>query len=77
MYETRNNQITKHKDTIMSLIGLAKQTSNNRVEVYDENGSYKFSKQGELVGFTSTTISVAVNGLIEVYDENGSYKFSK
>lgn len=61
----------------MSLIGLAKQTSNNNVEVYDEKGFFKFSKRGELVGFTSTTISVAYNGRIEVYDENGFFKFSK
>ena len=62
----------------MSQIGVAKQTSYDRVEVYDENGNYKFSKTGKLAGYTATTVSVETNpGRIEVYDENGNYKFSR
>ena len=61
----------------MSKIGIAKQNYDT-VEVYDENGSFKFGKSGKLVGYTATTVSIETSsGKIEVYDENGSFKFSK
>ncbi|MBR5168069.1 MAG: hypothetical protein IKW86_08450 [Salinivirgaceae bacterium] len=60
------------------MISTAVQKSSNRVEVYDEKGSYKFSLSGELVGFTGTTVSVRKSGnRIEVYNDKGSYQFSK
>jgi hypothetical protein len=64
----------------MSAIGTAKQNSPNQVYVYDEKGSYKFSLNGELVGYTGSTVTVKPNpssSQIYVYDENGHYKFSK
>jgi len=61
------------------MIGVAKQTTSQQVDIYDENGSFKFSKYGELVGYTSTTVSIKDPGSsrIDVYDENGSFKFSR
>lgn len=57
---------------------MAKQTSGDSVEVYDENGNYKFGKSGELMGYTASTVSVRTSsGNIEVYDDDGNYKFSK
>ena len=47
------------------------------VRVYDENGSYLFSIGGELVGYTSTTVSIKDGSFIRVYDSTGSYKFSR
>ena len=58
------------------MIGTACQNG-DYVEVYNENGSYKFNKRGELYGFTSTTVSVKNGDYVEIYDENGSYKFNK
>lgn len=68
----------KQEGINMSAIGMAKQVCSDRVEVYDENGNYKFSKSGQLMGFTSTTVSIDVgSNRIEVYDDDGNYKFSK
>ena len=38
-------------------IGMAKQNGSS-VEVYDENGSYLFSRNGELAGFTLNTVAI-------------------
>lgn len=61
----------------MAQIGTVKDTG-SQVEVYDERGSYMFSKSGSLVGYTATTVSVRTSsGRIEVYNERGSYQYSK
>ena len=61
----------------MSQIGTAKQVGTN-VEVYDENGYFKFSHTGQLVGYTSTSVSIKINSnTIYVYDENGNFKFNQ
>ena len=57
-------------------IGMAKQNG-TMVEVYDENGSSLFSRTGELVGFTSSTVAIKDGSLICVYDATGSYQFSR
>ena len=57
-------------------IGMAKQNGNS-VEVYDVNGSYLFSRNGELCGFTSQTVAIKEGSYVCVYDANGSYKFSR
>ena len=57
-------------------IGMAQQDG-DFVRVYDENGSYLFSIGGELVGYTSSTVSIKDGSFIRVYDSTGSYKFSR
>ena len=57
-------------------IGLALQEG-GFVRVYDENGSILFSLPGELVGYTSSTVSIKDGSFIRVYDSNGSHKFSR
>ena len=57
-------------------IGMAKQNG-NLVEVYDENGCYLFSMNGELAGFTSNTVAIRDGNFVCVYDANGSYQFSR
>ena len=57
-------------------IGMAQQEG-GFVRVYDENGSYLFSIGGELVGYTSSTVSIKDGNFIRVYDSTGSYKFSR
>ena len=47
------------------------------VNVYDDNGGFLFSRNGQLVGFTSNTVSIKQNGYTSVYDERGSFKFSR
>jgi hypothetical protein len=49
----------------------------NYTRVYDENGWEKFSKHGELVGYTGSTVTVKSGISIVTYDENGNVKFSK
>ena len=57
-------------------IGMAQQ-EDGFVRVYNENGSYLFSIGGELVGYTSSTVSIKDGSFIRVYDSTGSYKFSR
>jgi hypothetical protein len=59
------------------MIGTVKQNG-SRIEIYDENGSYKtsISAYDGLVGYTSTTVTVKNGSRNEIYDENGSYKTS-
>lgn len=57
-------------------IGMAKQNGSS-VEVYDVEGHYLFSRTGELVGFTSSTVAIKDGSLICVYDATGSYQFSR
>lgn len=57
-------------------ISVAKQNGNS-VEVYDVNGSYLFSRNGELCGFTSQTVAIKEGSYVCVYDANGSYQFSR
>ena len=58
------------------MIGLAKQQGMS-VYVYNENGSFMFSKVGTLVGFTSNTVTVQYGNITYVYGERGEFKFSK
>ena len=60
----------------MAQIGMAKQNG-TMVEVYDENGSYLFSRSGELVGFTANTVAIKDGNVVSVYDATGSYQFSR
>lgn len=58
------------------MIGTVRQQG-SVIEVYNENGNYLWSRNGELVGYTSNTVSIKSSGIIQVYDEKGNYKFSK
>ena len=57
-------------------IGMAKQNGSS-VEVYDEKGSYLFSRNGELAGFTLNIVAIKEGNSVCVYDANGSYQFSR
>jgi hypothetical protein len=64
----------------MNQIATAKQDSASQVYVYDDNGNYMFAVNGELVGYTSNTVSVKPDPSSEqvyVYDNTGSYKFAR
>ncbi len=47
------------------------------VKVYDERGNYKFSRSGQLVGFTGSTVSIKDGSSTKTYDEKGNYMFSR
>ena len=58
------------------MIGMAKQSGSN-VEVFSETGNYLFRVSGELMGFTSATVSVRNGSSIYVYDQKGNYLFCR
>ena len=58
------------------LYGMAKQQGTN-VCVYSETGSFMFNKTGNLVGYTSNTVTVKQGGTTCVYGEHGEIKFTK
>ena len=58
------------------LIATAKQDS-SQVRVYDEKGNFLFSKSGELVGYTATTMTIKDGSQNRTYDNKGNFKFSK
>jgi len=55
---------------------LAKQQGTN-VCVYSETGSFMFNNTGNLVGYTSNTVTVKQGGTTYVYGEHGEIKFTK
>ena len=59
------------------MIGCVKK-SYNHINVYDETGKFLFDKCGELVGFTSASVSIKSNtGTIWVYNEQGRCLYGK
>ena len=58
------------------MIEMAKQQGTN-VMVYSETGSFMFNKTGNLVGYTSNTVTVKQGGTTYVYDEYGEINFTK
>lgn len=56
------------------MISVAKE-ENGWIYIFDENGNRKgrisVSADDDLVGFTSTTVSVRHGGWIYIYDEDG------
>ena len=58
------------------MIGMAKQQGSN-VMVYNEAGSFMFNKTGNLVGFTSNTVTVKQGGTTYIYGERGEIKSTK
>ena len=59
------------------MIGYAKQKSNS-VDVYDEHGKFLFNKCGQVVGYTSATVSIKSNtGTTWLYNEQGRCLFGK
>lgn len=55
------------------MIGIAKQQGTN-VMVYSETGSFMFNKTGNLVGYTSNSVTVKQGGTTYVYGEHGEVK---
>ncbi len=55
---------------------MAKQQGTN-VMVYSETGSFMFNKTGNLVGYTSNTVTVKQGGTTYVYGEYGEINFTK
>lgn len=52
--------------------------SYNSVWVYDETGKPLFNKCGELVGYTSATVSIKSNsGTVWTFDSSGRCLFSR
>lgn len=49
----------------------------NQVRVYNERGLVLFMKCGELVGYTSQTISIRLNSTVWTYDASGRTLFGK
>ena len=58
------------------MIGMAKQQGSN-VMVYNESGGFMFNKTGNLVGYTSNTVTVKQGGTTYVYGERGEIKSTK
>lgn len=58
------------------MIGIAKQQGTN-VMVYSESGSFMFNKTGNLVGYTSNTVTVKQGGTTYVYGEQGEIKSTR
>ncbi|WP_036223051.1 hypothetical protein [Mesoaciditoga lauensis] len=57
------------------MISLATQQSGETVFVYDETGKMIFARQGKLLGWTSSTVTIKVGNMAHVYDERGQLKF--
>lgn len=57
-------------------IGAAN-TSGMWVVVYNERGVESFRKSGQLVGYTSSTVTIEQNGWSVTYDDRGGEKFRK
>ncbi len=58
------------------MIGSAKQQGTN-VMVYNESGGFMFNKTGNLVGYTSNTVTVKQGGTTYVYGERGEIKSTR
>ena len=58
------------------MIGMAKQQGSN-VMVYNESGGFMFNKTGNLVGYTSNTVTAKQGGTTYVYGERGEIKSTK
>lgn len=57
-------------------IATAKQDS-SQVKVYDEKGNFIFSRSGQLVGYTSKTVTIKDGSQNKTYDNKGNFKFSR
>ena len=59
------------------MIEYAKQKSNS-VDVYDEHGKFLFNKCGQVVGYTSASVSIKSNtGTVWTYNHEGRCLFGK
>ncbi len=58
------------------MFATAKQES-SQINVYDEKGNFMFSRSGELVGYTSTTVTIKEGSQNKTYDSKGNFKFSR
>jgi hypothetical protein len=58
------------------MIGSAKQQGTN-VMVYNESGGFMFNRTGNLVGYTSNSVTVKQGGTTYVYGERGEIKSTR
>ena len=58
------------------MIATAKQDGNT-VAVYHERGIFLFRRNGILVGFTATTVTINEGSSNATYDERGRFLFRK
>ena len=58
------------------MIGMAKQQGTN-VMVYNESGGFMFNKTGNLVGYTSDSVTVKQGGTTYVYGVHGEIKSTR
>ena len=58
------------------MIAAVQQVGNN-VRVLNEQGLTLFMKCGELVGYTSQTISIKLNSTVWTYDSSGRCLFGR
>lgn len=58
------------------MIEMAKQQGTN-VMVYNESGGFMFNKTGNLVGYTSDTVTVKQGGTTYVYGVHGEIKSTR
>ena len=58
------------------MIGMAEQKG-SYVYAYDERGTIIFTKSGQLMGYTSSTVAVKQGSTTFVFDEKGTLKFTK
>lgn len=58
------------------MIGSAQQKGST-VYVYNERGNLLFTKNGELQGFTATTVTIRSGHTLYTYNDRGNLNFSK
>ncbi|MGB9500350.1 MAG: hypothetical protein ACKVE4_11540 [Dissulfuribacterales bacterium] len=59
------------------MISSATQQNSETVFVYDETGKMMFARQGKLMGWTSTTVTIKMGNMAYVYDEKGRSKLTR
>jgi len=61
------------------MIGMVKQDSPTQVKVYDEKGTFMFNREGILVGYTATSLSLKspYSESVSVYNEKGTFQYNR
>lgn len=58
------------------MIGMAEQKG-SYVYAYDERGTIMFTKSGQHMGYTSSTVAIKHGSTTYVFDEKGNIKVTK
>ena len=64
----------KKKEKIMA-IGMAQQQG-NMVYVYDENNYHLWSRTGEMLGYTSNTVTIKQGNMLYMYNEKNTNRIN-